>query len=621
MVYYSLRILCGLLITQLALSVIAIQPQTSHSCDSPIYCEGPILKTVQLAELYPDSKTFVDMPTSKSEADVVKAFNAMGGVNATRDQVKQFVKENFLEAGAEVKMLTNVTIQEELSWIQEISNVDYQGWINHLNHAWENLTFGFDYSTLCKDCVSSTLPVEHPFVVPGGRFREFYYWDSFFVIKGLLLSEQVSLARDMIENFFDFIDRYGFVPNGARIYYLNRSQPPFLSLMVDIYYEKTKDKEFMEYALPYLDKEYDFWMKNTSVHIKDPKNQKKTHVLNRYITQHKSPRPESYVEDYNTVNVNVSFSDSVKDQMLADIAAGAETGWDYSSRWTKNKVPSPQQVESYEMLRTINTHNIIPIDLNSLLWNMETSLSKWHKQFGSQNKASKKKSRYYAQQAKKRLEAIDKLMWNDDMTSFYDFNLTSNTQNIEYTPANLYPLWLNVIPDHLLKNKTKLARTMDETERTLRKYPGILTTSYHNTTMQWDLPNGWPPLTFIAIQSFLNVDSVLNTQSKSYTTSFGTTFNRLAEVLAERYAASAYCGWYKTGGSIPGVLPKLNSVSDDGHMFEKFDVTTIGAAGGQGEYTSQVGFGWTNGVAMWIFSSFNNLTAPSNCSETITISL
>lgn len=100
----------------------------------------------------------------------------MGGVNATKDQVKQFVKENFLEAGAEVKMLTNVTIQEELSWIQDISNVDYQGWINHLNHAWENLTFGFDYSALCKDCVSSTLPVEHPFVVPGGRFREFYYW-------------------------------------------------------------------------------------------------------------------------------------------------------------------------------------------------------------------------------------------------------------------------------------------------------------------------------------------------------------------------------------------------------------------------------------------------------------
>jgi alpha,alpha-trehalase len=64
MVYYSLRILYGLLITQLALSVVAIQPQTSHSCDSPIYCEGPILKTVQLAELYSDSKTFVDMVTN-----------------------------------------------------------------------------------------------------------------------------------------------------------------------------------------------------------------------------------------------------------------------------------------------------------------------------------------------------------------------------------------------------------------------------------------------------------------------------------------------------------------------------------------------------------------------------
>lgn len=100
----------------------------------------------------------------------------MGGTNATKDQVKQFVNEHFTEAGTEVKILTNVTVQEDLSWIQDINNPDYQGWINHLNHAWGNLTFKFDYSDLCDDCVSSTLPVNRAFVVPGGRFREFYYW-------------------------------------------------------------------------------------------------------------------------------------------------------------------------------------------------------------------------------------------------------------------------------------------------------------------------------------------------------------------------------------------------------------------------------------------------------------
>ncbi|RCH82276.1 hypothetical protein CU097_001896 [Rhizopus azygosporus] len=609
-----LRSLCGLLLAQLTVSVMAVHP-SSHSCDSPIYCEGPILKTVQLAKLFPDSKTFVDMPTLKPESEVIKAFNAMGGTNATKNQIEQFVKENFLDAGAELNMLTNVSIKEELGWIQDIPNLKYRGWINHLNHAWTNLTFEFDYSKLCPGCSTSTLPVKRPFVVPGGRFREFYYWDSFFVIKGLLLSDQDTLARNMIENFFDFIDEYGFIPNGARIYYLNRSQPPFLSLMVNAYYEKTKDEDFMAHALPYLDKEYTFWMTNTTVEIKSPSHPQKTFTLNRYTTKNKSPRPESYVEDYNTVDGDVHYPDDVKNRMYADIAAGAESGWDFSSRWTRVKSPSPHQVANYEMLRTINTQNVVPIDLNALLWYLEDSLSKWHKQFGH-GKESKKKSRYYAQQAKTRLEAMDKVMWNDDHYSFYDFNLTSNAQNIEFTPANLYPIWLGAIPNHLRTNKTKLSHTLDAAEEALRKYPGILTTSYYNTTMQWDWPNGWPPLTFIAIQSFMNVDILLDSK---YTTRYGTSYSELAQVLASRYAASAFCGWYKTGGSVPGVLPKAVSTSDEGHMFEKFDVTAVGAAGGQGEYTPQVGFGWTNGVAMWIFNTFDNLTAPADCNQNITI--
>jgi alpha,alpha-trehalase len=88
-------------------------------------------------------------------------------------------------------------------------------------------------------------------------------------------------------------------------------------------------------------------------------------------------------------------------------------------------------------------------------------------------------------------------------------------------------------------------------------------------------------------------------------------------VLADRYTASAFCGWYRTGGTIPGVLNKLSdSTDDDGHMFEKFDVNTIGASGSQGEYVSQTGFGWTNGVAMWIFDQFENMVAP-DCSTDV----
>ena len=149
-------------------------------------------------------------PTSKSEAQVVDSFNQLGGTNATKDQVMQFLNENFLPAGTDLKLLKNINIPE-LSWIDTISDPEYRGWASKLNKAWGNLTFEFDESALCEDCASSTLPVARPFVVPGCRFREFYYWDSYFVIKGLLLSDQIDLARNMIENMFDFVQKYGFI--------------------------------------------------------------------------------------------------------------------------------------------------------------------------------------------------------------------------------------------------------------------------------------------------------------------------------------------------------------------------------------------------------------------------
>lgn len=395
--------------------------------------------------------------------------------------------------------------------------------------------------------------------------------------------------------------------------------------MVEAYFEKTGDKKFMKKALSILDKEYKFWMTNKTVEVPDPKNTRKNYTLNHYFTHNTSPRPESYVEDYNTY-VNVSLTEAERSARYADIAAGAESGWDYSSRWIRNKAVSANQTESYEMLRTINTANIVPIDLNSLLYYSETKLAEWHKKYDKNTS----KQKYYAKQARNRLKAMEALMWNQDTFSYYDYNLSSNAQNIEFTPANLYPIWVGAFPETLTKNRTAMAKVFDETENALRRFPGILTTSYYNTTLQWDWPNGWPPLTYIAIAGMLRVDEYLHRENYTddgdfvykgprLNTTQGTSITSLATTLAERYTASAYCGWYNTGGSLPGILEKENaSLTDNGHMFEKFDVNTIGLSGSQGEYVSQTGFGWTNGIALWVFSLWSNFTAP-NCTQTITL--
>ncbi|KAI8145777.1 Six-hairpin glycosidase-like protein [Fennellomyces sp. T-0311] len=570
----------------MCLSAFAAAATDHSSCNSPIYCDGPLLRTVQLARLFPDSKTFVDMPTKKPIDEVLKAFESIGGQNASHEAIASFVVNNFDKPGSEIVQHT-VEKNATPSWVESINDDMYRSWIEMLDKAWGKLTYKFDMSKLCPGCVSSALPVNRLFVVPGGRFREFYYWDTYFVIRGLLLSDLDDLAKDMIENLLDFVDTYGFVPNGARIYYLNRSQPPLLTEMVKIYYEKTGDKSFLRKALPTLDKEYKFWLHNTTVHLDEH------HSLNRYNVQTGSPRPESYVEDYDTAKVAELNSTEITD-LYSNLATGAETGWDYSSRWTKIK-----QIEDNDplsILRALNTRNIIPVDLNAMLWSMEHTLAQWH--------TAPRRVLYYKRQARRRLVAMDKYLWNEEHSAFYDYDLSSRAQNIEFTPAGMAPFWLGAVPD---RAKKVLPRVFDQVVQALERDPGILTTSTYNTTLQWDWPNGWPPLQYIAMRAMLNVNTWLggNTEIES-----------LARTLAERNAASAFCAWYKTGGSIPGLLDKITTNADDnGHMFEKFDVRHLDAAGSGGEYEVQVGFGWTNGVTMWIFNTFAGLTAP-DCTST-----
>ncbi|KAI9310892.1 putative neutral trehalase [Dichotomocladium elegans] len=611
-----MRVYTSKILVVSAAIVASVSNATHYYCDSPIYCDGPLLRTVQLARLFPDSKTFVDMPTKKPLDQVLAAFDAIGGEYASKTDIKAFVLEYFDAPGSEMvhHAISPRRLDRSPSWFSNVEDTIYRGWIDILNNAWANLTFEYDYSKLCKGCVSSILRVERPFVVPGGRFREFYYWDTYFVVRGLLLSELDELASNMILNILDFVDIYGFMPNGARIYYLNRSQPPLLTEMVKAYYEKTNDDAFLARALPTLDKEYKFWQTNTTVTMpykagdNVSASSQKHYRLNRYIVLNESPRPESYSEDWDTVfseSLSPRLNVTQQKDLFANLATGAETGWDYTARWTRAK--ESHDPHGYDILRTLNTRNIIPVDLNAILYGMESTLASWHKQNGD-----RKKAKYYKRQAAHRLDAMEKYLWNDDMFAFYDYNLTSQAQDVHYTPAGLYPLWMNAIPERIKDNPSILAHIFDQTRAALDRAPGILATSlYTNTSLQWDWPNGWPPLQYIAIKSMLNMDALLGRKDPSYKQGF----KSLARTLALRNAASAFCSWYKTGGSIPGThLQKLPGQTDDGHMFEKFDVRYMGLAGSGGEYTVQVGFGWTNAVALWILNVFPDFQAP-DCNE------
>ncbi|CAK7318156.1 TREH [Vulpes lagopus] len=132
----------------------------------------------------------------------------------------------------------------------------------------------------------SLIYAAHPFIVPGGRFTEFYYWDSYWVMEGLLLSEMPRTVKGMLQNFLELVRIYGHVPNGARVYYLQRSQPPLLTLMMDRYVSHTNDTAFLRDNIGTLALELDFWTQNRTVSVSSGG---KSYVLNHYAVPYGGP--------------------------------------------------------------------------------------------------------------------------------------------------------------------------------------------------------------------------------------------------------------------------------------------------------------------------------------------
>ena len=199
---------------------------------------------------------------------------------------------------------------------------------------------------------STRIPLPYPYIVPGGRFNEVYYWDSYFTMLGLQVSGRTDMIEHMLDNFAWLIDQYGFIPNGNRTYFLGRSQPPFFALMVSLLAKEKGDTIFQKY-LPALEKEYAFWMhgksemKNNAVYRVVEYAPGK--ILNRYFDNINEPRTEMYADDIELIEKD---GDRAK-QLILDIKAACESGWDFSSRWFH----TPDKME------TIHTTDILSVEV------------------------------------------------------------------------------------------------------------------------------------------------------------------------------------------------------------------------------------------------------------------
>ena len=498
---------------------------------------GQLFQDVQLQKILPDGKTFVDCTPKRKVADIMYDYGMMKG---TTMNLKKFVDDNFNLPPA----------PPQLNYIQQEKDAAM-----HIKNLWGTLKREADKTVEG----SSLLPLPNAYIVPGGRFREIYYWDSYFTMLGLKESGEVVMIENMVKNFAYLINEYGHIPNGNRTYYLSRSQPPFFCMMVELL-AGIKGNAVYKQFLPEMQKEYAYWMEgaekmNGSAFKRIVKLPGGT-ILNRYWDESTTPRQESYKEDYETaeavalelaMRIKVSTPEKLKEILDANKAAtcthlraGACSGWDFSSRWFTDPAN----------IKTIQTTNILPIDLNCLMYSMETIIAKALKLDGKTTQ-----SKNFTSKAAKRKAAINKYCWNAQTGFFYDYNFAAEEQLSIITAAAVFPLFVKIATPAQAANVAKTVTA------SLLKDGGIVTTT-NKTGQQWDAPNGWAPLQWTTAAGFKN---------------YGNT--TLAKTIATRWLA---------------LNDKVYAAT--GKMMEKYNVEDLTQLAGGGEYPSQDGFGWTNGV-------------------------
>ncbi|WP_083301889.1 alpha,alpha-trehalase TreF [Kozakia baliensis] len=400
---------------------------------------------------------------------------------------------------------------------------------------------------------SSLLPLPYAYVVPGGRFSELYYWDTYFTMIGLYESGQIDLMRGMIMDMASQIDRYDHIPNGTRTYYLSRSEPPYFALMVDLLAQHDGQSTYRKF-LPELQREHDYWMDGAA---KLPRGQAYRHVvrlkdgtlLNRHWDDLDTPRDESYPEDVETANNAKSRPPS---DVYRDLRAGGETGWDFSSRWLADG----------HTLATIHTTDLVTIELNSLMAHLEQTLAHAYAVSGKLKLAG-----HYGDMAEQRTMDIRRLMWNDDQQAFFDYDWKAGQQTTVLSSATAVPLFLRIATQ-------AQALAVAETIREKLLKPGGLVVTDRHSGQQWDAPNGWAPAQWMAIKGLNNYGA-----------------SDLATEIARRWMARV-----------------IGTYEKSGVLLEKYDVEApnISPTGGKGggEYPMQIGFGWTNGTLLGLMNRY-----------------
>ncbi|WP_408886255.1 alpha,alpha-trehalase TreF [Komagataeibacter sp. FXV3] len=491
-----------------------------------------LFQAIGEAHIYTDAKTAADAIPDEAPADLMAEYN----VAKLRPDfsLKDFVARHFT-------LPERKTVSYQRSPDENVRD--------YINGMWEVLSRPPDTQV----AYSSQLPLPYTYVVPGGRFSELYYWDSYFTMIGLYENQKIDLMRDMVRDMASMIDRYGHIPNGSRTYYLSRSQVPFFSLMVDLLAMHDGQVAYTTF-LPELQAEYDYWMDGQD---SVPPGGAYRHVvrlpdgtlMNRHWDDMNTPRDESYPQDIATA----AHSGRPKEEVYRDLRAGSETGWDFSSRWLADG----------HTLSTIHTTDLLTVELNCMIPHLEQTLAHAYELKGNKDAAAR-----YNRLAQERIDAVQRILWDERRAAFIDYDWKKGESTSILSGATVVPLFMQMATPEQAKAVSETVR------KNLLKVGGLIATERSGSGQQWDSPNGWAPLQWMAVKG-------LN--------QYG--YDALASDIAARWM-----------GRVIGTYEK------SGVLLEKYDVVNpfISPKGGKGggEYPMQIGFGWTNGTLLGLMNRY-----------------
>jgi len=372
----------------------------------------------------------------------------------------------------------------------------------------------------------------YPYTVPcaKGSFQEMYYWDTYFTNVGLILDGNVEQAKNNCEDMLYLVERFGFMLNGNRTWFLDRSQPPYLSMMIRDVFEKTKDVNWLKHCLPALEKEYAFWMSKRIAPIG------LNHYSNSDTDQNKLQAFREGIIRLKLKTDTTHLSEADKIKKGSHFLSECESGWDFNPRFENR------------------CGDFCPIDLNSNLYMYEKNFAFFYSQLNNPDSSKWEKL------AEKRKVLINSYLFDAKSGLFFDYDFVNKKHSTIYSAAVFNTLWsgiasatqANSILNNLPKHEYGFGIAACE--------PGKREGSY-----QWDYPNGWPCIQFMAVKGLLN---------------YG--FDEAADRIAGKYIRTASRNFEKTN-----------------NLWEKYNVTD-GSIKVQNEYEMPAMMGWSAGVFVYM---------------------